>query len=357
MRFDSQNSLNLFSNLQHRFSLISIVTIFLPLCWLLTLTQPALAEPSPQSCKVGVYLLSLRDFSPSNKSFGGDFWIWSNCRSKDLKPLESMEVVNGKDVQTAYDSVEEKKNPLAINKSQKSQEKIVWAQRKISATFQHNWMVANFPFDRHQLEIPLEETKLVVQDFVYTPDVENSSYKQDMNLEGWKIKKFEIRERPEKYRSTFGDPDLKNGDESEYSRLSILINIERDSTLSFFKLITGVYAAFATILLAFFLDTGAEFGNRTGLLVGSLFAVLVSMQSIDSVLGQSDVLTMVDMIHVTTLGYVFVAVLAAVYSKRLHEQGYEKESLKFDRKICSSLFGISFTVFNAIMITHAMLKG
>jgi hypothetical protein len=327
---------------------------------ILGLNLPAFAAPTPttstapptqQSCRIGVYLLSPRDMAPATKSFGADFWVWSNCPSKTLKPLETMEVVKGKDIQTAYDSVQEKPDPAA-----KLGKKIYWAQRKISATLRHDWAVENFPFDRHTLEIPLEETQADVTAFVYIPDVENSSYKQDMKVDGWKIKKFTVRERQEKYQSTFGDPVLKSG-ESEYSRLSIVIDIERDSMLSFFKLITGVYAAFVTILLAFFLEPSSEFGSRTGLLVGSLFAVLVSMQSIDGVLGQSGTLTMVDSIHVTTLGYLIAAVIAAVYSNRLNEQGREKAALKFDRQICFSVFSISFVAFNIIVITHAMMQG
>ncbi len=314
---------------------------------------PATVLPTPQSCRVGVYLLSLRDLAPATKSFGADFWVWSNCRSKTLKPLETMEVVKGKDIQTAYDNTQERPDSAAPAKPEK---KIYWAQRKISATLRHDWAIENFPFDRHTLEIPLEEAQADATAFVYMPDVENSSYKLDMKVDGWKIKKFAVRERKEKYQSTFGDPALKSG-ESEYSRLSIVIDIERGSMLSFFKLITGVYAAFATILLAFFLESSSEFGSRTGLLVGSLFAVLVSMQSIDGVLGQSGTLTMVDSIHVTTLGYLIAAVIAAVYSNRLNEQGREKAALKFDRQICFSIFSISFVAFNIIVITHAMMQG
>jgi hypothetical protein len=315
----------------------------------------ALASPvtAPTSCTIGVYLLSLRDLAPTNKSFGADFWVWSNCHAKNFKPLQSMEVVNGKDVQTAYDSSQEKPDPTT---PQQPDRKIYWTQRKISATLRHDWRVENFPFDRHTLEIPLEETQADINAFTYIPDVANSSYKQDMKVDGWKIRKFTVRESTAKYQSTFGDPALKSG-ESDYSRFSIFLDIERDSILGFFKLITGVYAAFATILLAFFLDPGGEFGSRTGLLVGSLFAVLVSMQNIDSVIGQSNILTMVDTIHVTTLGYLLAAVVAAVYSRVLHEKGRQKAALKFDRRICFSIFSISFVVFNIIMIASAALKG
>ncbi len=321
--------------------------------WFSLLSQPAWAEASPKTCRIGTYLVSLRDFSPVSKSFGADFWVWSVCPSKDLTPLKSIEVVNGENIQTAYDSVEEKKDKVG---SFKSLDKVSWSQQKISATLRHNWDLTNFPFDRHILEIPLEESTTDTSGFVYTADKEASNYKKDIQISGWRIKSFEIKTSTINYKSTFGDPDLESG-ESNYSRFSIFIGIERDSITPFFKLITGVYAAFATVLLSFFLESGAEFGNRTALLVGCLFAVLVSMQGIEGVLGNSAALTMVDAIHITALICIMLASVAAVYSRILHEQGRDKTAMKFDRKICFSIFSISFTVMNFVVIANALIKG
>jgi hypothetical protein len=337
--------------MSHQIKPLIACLVMLPV--LCCMSQPAWAESSPKTCRVGTYLVSLRDFSPVNKTFGADFWVWSVCPSKDLKPLKSIEIVNGENIQTAYDNVEEKKDKVG---SFRSLDKVFWAQQKMSATLRHNWDLTNFPFDRHILEIPLEETTTDASGFVYTADREASNYKKDTKISGWRITSFEIKTSTVNYKSTFGDPDLESG-ESNYSRFSIFIGIERDSITSFFKLITGVYAAFATVLLSFFLESGSEFGSRTGLLVGSLFAVLVSMQGIEGVLGSTANLTMVDAIHITALVCIMLAAITAVYSRLLHEQGRDKAALKFDRKICFSIFSISFAVMNFVVIINALIKG
>jgi hypothetical protein len=252
-----------------------------------------------------------------------------------------------------YDSKEEKEDKFGVLVPKGN---VSWSQKKIRGTFKHEWDVKNFPFDKHILEIPIEESSLLSSDFVYTPDTINSSFKENIKIDGWRIKKFSISEQPEKYETTFGDPGIKTG-VSSYTRLIIKILVERDSVLSFLKIITGVYAAFGTMLLAFFMDPAENFGDRSALLVGSLFAVLVSMQSIEGTIGKSEALTMVDAIHITALIYILAAVIAALYSSRLCELGRPDAAIRYDRKICFSIFTISFVIFNAVMIINALLKG
>jgi hypothetical protein len=340
------------SKIAQRVALLSLLSTGYSL--LLGLNQPAWSQPTtPQTCRVGLYLISLQNFNPVDSNFTADFWLWSVCPSNVLKPLQTMEIVGATNVQTAYDNEQDKKDPFGAFKSQN---KVYWSQRKISAKFYHSWNLENFPFDRHTLEIPLEEANLDANAFAYTPDMKYSTYKRDLTIDGWTITQFKLKGSKTSYNTTFGDPELTSG-ESKYSRMSAAIEIQRDSFVTFFKLVAGVYAAFATILLAFFLEPGEEFGSRTGLLVGSLFAVLVSMQGVESVLGRSTALTLVDKIHISALGYILLGVVASVYSRILFERGYVKESLKFDRLFCFSFFVISFLILNIAIIYNAMLRG
>ncbi|MFB2891477.1 hypothetical protein ACE1CI_00875 [Aerosakkonemataceae cyanobacterium BLCC-F50] len=54
---------------------------------------PAATGNQPKTCVVGVYLTSIGDFNPAEKSFAATFWIWSVCPTSDLKPLKSLEVI------------------------------------------------------------------------------------------------------------------------------------------------------------------------------------------------------------------------------------------------------------------------
>lgn len=327
----------------------------------------AQAQASPQACRLGTYVLGLRDFDLAQESFSSDFWLWAVCPSKDQKPLETMEFIDAKDLKVAYDTVLERKDPfqLAVSPAEKkdqlavspAEKKVYWSQRKVSAKFYHNWDVRNFPFDRHTLEIPMEEAESDTTQFAYIPDQANSQYKPDIKLEGWKITSFGIREEKTLYNTTFGDPELKTG-QSVYSRAIVSIGIQRQSVISFLKLTAVVYIGFILSLASYFLNPvqTSLMGAKISASVGSLFAVVVNQRATESVLGRTDGLTLVDQIHITAMAYILIAVMIAVYSRVIGEQGDEKWAVRLNH-LSAFIAGVSFLIINTILISHAAISG
>jgi hypothetical protein len=332
----------------HRLVVCLIPTIFG--CWLFQIL-PVQAEPvtPPKTCQIGVYLTSLRDFNPAEKSFAANFWVWSVCPFNTLKPLESLQVINSKEMSTTYSSSSQIENQLDIFKVHKT---VFWSEQQISAIFYHNWDTRNYPFDRHVLQIPLEERKLDIADFIYTPDFAGSSYQKDVDLEGWKITNFKISQVKFPYQTGFGSPKIKRGPNYR-SRLVISITINRDTKVSFFKLTAGVYAAVALSIMALLLDE--DFGDRMGIFVGTLFAVLVNMQAATSNLGSTETVTLIDFIHIIAMGYIFITAILLVYTRFLSES--DQSSRYLMRRIAVPLLAGSFIVFNIVAISYAAIIG
>jgi len=84
--------------------------------------------------------------------------------------------------------------------------------------------------------------------------------------------------------------------------------------VGFVKLVAGVYAAIGIALVSFLMapDQAPVFSGRMTVLVGALFATVVSMQVGDSLLGAPEAVSLVDEIHIVALLYVFVAAVMAV---------------------------------------------
>lgn len=318
----------------------------------------AATVPSPQTCRVGVYVAALRDLNLAEKRFSPDFYVWSVCPSKELQPLKSMKVLNVEDFhnfKAAFDSTQARKN---LPKWFYPKDDLYWSGRKIRATLYQSWNVSNFPFDRHTLTITLEESTKNASQFVYTPDFENSGYQTLMNLDVWKITHFKLVEQKIPYASTFGDPELTSPQNS-YSRLVVSMDIKRAKLFSFFKLTIGVYIAFAVAMLAFFYDTDntSLASPRRAIYVGALFATLLNMRVQESVLGRTEDLTLVDQIHIATILYVFGVGVASVYSRLTSESGKKKQAMQRDRRIFFRFFTGSFVVFNVIAIAYAIIVG
>lgn len=328
-----------------------LLVILLSYCLSQILPVPVEAQTPPKISQTGIYLTSLRDFKPADKSFAATFWIWSVSPFDNPKPLESLKVVNGKEVSKNYSRFSRNENLSETFKASKS---LFWSEQEISTTLYHNWDTKNYPFDRHVLQIILEETQLDTASFVHAPDFANTGYQKDMELEGWTIGDFKISQINFPYQTRFGSPILKK-DLNYRSRLVISITINRESKVSFFKLSMGVYAAVAISILSLLLDD--DFGDRMGIFVGTLFAVLVNMQTATADLGSSNSVTLIDFIHIVAVIYIFISSILLVYTRFLSELEQEESSRYLTRRIAVPILSGSFITINIIAISHAAIVG
>jgi hypothetical protein len=321
-------------------------------CWISQIL-PVQAEPltSPKSCQIGIYLTSLRDFVPSDKSFTATFWVWSVCPSDTLKPLENLKILNSNEVNINYSRTSPSENRSDIFKANKT---VFWSEQEISASLYYDWDTRNYPFDRHELQIILEETQLDASQFVHIPDFANTSYQKDMNLEGWEISNFKISQENFPYQTGFGNP-AKKKEITNRSRLVVSITINRKNRVSFFKLSAGVYAAVALSIVTLLLDE--DFGDRMGIFVGTLFAVLVNMQTATSDLGSTNIVTLIDFIHIMAIVYIFVTAILLVYTRFLSEAEQESFSRYLMRRIMVPVLGGSFAILNIVIIAYAVIVG
>ncbi|HEY9851882.1 MAG TPA: hypothetical protein V6D28_20585 [Leptolyngbyaceae cyanobacterium] len=321
-----------------------LATIFILVANLLIIspTPPVYAQEiaaAPKSCLLGAYLNSLYNLDLNQNNFGASFWLWSNCDSENLQPLQTAELVNANSSSYSQEGKDKKGN-------------ILWEYRKINGVFRHEWNLRNYPFDRQILEIWLDETEQDTNSFVYIPDKINSGYNKNIKIDGWQIIGLNVEAREVRYDSTLGNPQVAGDVGSNYSRLIVSIEIARTDRSGFWKMTIGAYIAFAISALTFLFDPN----QRTILLIGSLLAVLLSLISVDGILGSTEGLSSIDLVHITTMIYIFVAASYAVYSQILHKTGREKTLRRFDR-IGMIVFVLSFLVANIVLIGTTAFKG
>ena len=296
------------------------------------------ANPSERT--LGIYITSLRDFNVTNDSFGADYWLWS-VHPPGANPLDDVEFVNAKQVDTRLGRTARRRN-------------VSWSRQKVRATVLHNWDLSNFPFDRQTLQIDLRLTDPSM--LTYRPDKAESGYGRNIAPNGWRVTDFQIQKRSVKYATTFGDPEASGGSSQDYFRVTL--QIERKNPTGFFQMIAGVYAAFALGCLSFLMvpDQATVFSGRITLLAAALFAVVVNLQVSDAMLGSLDKLGLVQKIHILAMAYVFVAALLAIVSRRGYDSGQKVRAKRRDL-VGLCLFGLSFVIFNLILIFAAAITG
>jgi hypothetical protein len=289
---------------------------------------------------IGIFITSLHDLDVTHGTFGVDYWVWS-VHPPRINPLDNLEFYNAQKADTHLDLTEERGDRSL-------------SQRKINAVVRHDWDLSNFPFDRQVLDIVLEEGTADTTKLLYSADTTNSGYNGDIRLEGWRITDFAIEERTVEHTTTFGDPDISSG--SSYARLVASVQLERESATGFLKLVAGVYAASAIGFLTFLMvpDNPPIFGARMVVLVGALFATVLSLRASEAALGNTERWSLVDKIHLLAILYIFIAALITVLARKTCESGNEELAKRWDR-IWLWVLGISFLLLNGLVIIIAAI--
>jgi hypothetical protein len=192
----------------------------------------------------------------------------------------------------------------------------------VQGTFRYDWDMGQYPFDRQRLLIPIDEARYSAERLVFAPDLEQSFVTPDIRgrLDEWRLGDLELATSVSEEPSTYG---LPQADGARYARLEIAIPLERDHLVGFLKLTSGVFAGVFIAFLSFFYDPNDRggFGGKLGLLVGVLFAVLLSMRSADAAIGDAGHLTLVTRIHLVTLASIVILALVALRDRRKVERG------------------------------------
>lgn len=254
-------------------------------------------DAPPDTCRVGLYILSLYDFDYPGKAFTADFWMWFTYSRDSLNPLTTVEIPNAKSSTYSNGSIEKKKGTM-------------WAAQKCKATLCQNWDIRDFPFDHQRLRIVMEDADNDTASLVFLPDTAQSKLDPRIVLEGWHISRLRFVREDAHYNTNYGDPELAAS--STYPSVVAYVELSRDGLGLFFKLFTGVYVAFAICMMVFFFDE-SEISSRFSLLVGAMFAAVANKYIVDSILPMSVGFTLVDGIHVVTFVYILLSGCISVF--------------------------------------------
>ena len=105
---------------------------------------------------------------------------------------------------------------------------VSWSQRRLTGTFRHDWDLRRFPFDRHSLEILLEEGAQEEGTFAYVADLANSGYSLHASVGGWRIAGMRVEVAPASYATNFEDSASPAQGGSRFTRLRAVLELERN---------------------------------------------------------------------------------------------------------------------------------
>lgn len=303
------------------------------------------AAAAPAKVIVGTYLNKVQEVSFRDSRFAIDFYIWFRWKAegelKDYKPLESMEIINGR--VDAKSSVVEK---VIGGES--------YASARITATVFKTWGLDTFPFDHHQVRVHLEDSQYFAESLVFEPDRKNSRIGDELSLPGWRLTDFSLEATPKTYNTNYGDTSMATDAQSTYSRLSFGMTMWRDGWGTAVKLLSTVVFATLVAFVTFGIKP-SDVDPRFGLGVGALFAVAASAFVVASTQPDSGVLTVADEMHIIAMGFIFASVVQSAFCLKWDEAGLEERYKKVDFW-SMILFPLLFLGWTGWLVSRAFLR-
>ncbi len=292
----------------------------------------------PDTVKIGTYVISVHDINFHDKEYTIRFWLWLLYDNLEFDFPSQIDIPNAKHIdepEVIMDMVDGK----------------MWQLMKMKCVMKHNWRVGDFPFDKQQLIVHIENSIYDQNSLVFVPDEMGSTFDRELTLDGWRINNFTVNTDTHEYTTVFGDPgtDMLH---SDYASFNIEMDIERDAWGLFMKIFIGMYIAFMISILSF-TTRPSELEPRFGLPVGGLFAAVGNKYIIDSLLPESSSFTLVDSLHSTTFMTIFATLLVSAIALKFHDSGNAVASTKvnyYGSRMVVSLY----VIINVVFICLAM---
>jgi hypothetical protein len=297
-------------------------------------------EGVPDTVHIGAYVLSLHDINFKDKEYTMRLWLWMLYSNPEFDFTTQVEVPNAKSIEkpdVMVDTIDGK----------------IWVLMKMKCVMKQNWKVHDYPFDRQQIKVHVENTMFDASHLVFVPDTLGSKFDNDFAIDGWDISNFKVSTGINEYSTAFGDITMDE-QHSEYGAFCITLDLERNAWGLFFKLFLGMYISFFIAAISFVIDP-EDVDPKFGLPVGGLFASVGNKYIIDSILPETTLFTLVDSLHSTTFLFILFIIASNAYSLILDRRKKRTEARSFN-KTAGKIILTAYFFVNIFLVIVAIYK-
>lgn len=269
---------------------VSLATL-VPLA--LLIAGPARAAEPPAQTRIGAFVTSLSDIQESTRRFDITLWVWllSPADVGEVDPARSLEITNAAAVERQYAVTTKTETGL-------------YSQVKFRATVRAPLDFVHFPFDRHVLEVRLEDAERDLRRVEFVPDTPPAgraalAVSEDLDPQDWAIGRLELAVDRHHEPTNYGDPTQPH--DSEYSRATLHIEVTRRHSLRI--LLTLLLGTFMGSIVAFFavLLPISQSPPRYTLLSSALFVCIANRLLVDARLPAGSSLGLLDQMQLVSI--------------------------------------------------------
>ncbi|MFA5857284.1 MAG: hypothetical protein WC867_08020 [Candidatus Pacearchaeota archaeon] len=239
--------------------------------------------------KVGIYIISIGKFDVGSGAFTADFYLSLKCDS--TCPNQDFEFMNGR--ASSLDKIVDEPN-----------EKFYRIQANLASPID----LKQFPFDKQQIQIVLEDKKNTVDKVRYVVDSEGTGMDESVVITGWQMGEYDV-EVKEHYYSIYDET---------YSQYVFTIPIYRIILNAIIKTLLPIFFIITVMLSSFILDPD-KLSTRIAMVSSALVASVMFHVSLANQIPPVGYLTFMDKFMVLTYFVILISFALNVMLMELTE--------------------------------------
>lgn len=331
---------------QRKWLVLLVLAALLPLSSASSVWAQEPKESGISQVTVGAYINDIQSVDLHEHSYAVDIYIWFRWTDPELAPHETMEVVNPYELwghvrSTVYEQ------PLQLPDGQ------LYQVVRVQGKFTRKFYFYNYPFDRQQLTVELEDAEHETNRLVYAADEKPLVIDPELKLPGYFISPAVSEFRTVLYPTAFGD--TRRSQPNSYSRVSFTIPIRRPIFASCVKMLLPIVCVVigASIMLRLpisFVDA------RIGVGITALLTVVAIQLASNDNMPTVDYLVLMDKIDLCAYGYV-LAGLSIVLSTIRKEKKVGSDAADRAQRIAYWVINLVFATLVTIFVALAIWQG
>lgn len=280
------------------------------------------ASRSPERIIIGAYINDIQELDFRTHSYVVDLYVWFRWMRSDLDPSKSMEFMN------RYQPTDHQRD-LAYDEPQTMPDGSRYAVLRNQGRFSTKLVLEQYPFDRQELTIILEDSTGGTATQHYVADKIPIALNPSISIPGFRIGTPRLDIVDNQYPTNFGD--LTVAEQETYSRAILVVPIARPITAIAIKtflpiLLIIMCASLVLLMRPQYVDA------RVGLSITALLTLVALQLTGGSALPKIDYLTLVDKVFLASYAFIMLVLARVVHATwRGDAVNDERRMVRIDR--------------------------
>jgi hypothetical protein len=264
-----------------------------------TLTPQVSPPTGTEVVTIGFYPVAVYNLDLASNTFYADMYVWLRWKG-EIDPTSTLEFTNmveewGKQ----QEALREEPIKLADGSSYQS--------FKVEGRFVQPFSLADFPLDRHDLKLMVEDTVHPITEIAYVIDRENSGIASNLMIPGWKLRGWRGMEYAHDYGTDFGEDQT-----STISSVAVFsMGIYRPTSFFLWKLLLPLFIVVMASLAALLVPPDA-LDARLAMPLGSLLSAIFLQKSYSDTLPDLGYLVFMDKIYLLAYPLILIVLVRAI---------------------------------------------